>query len=173
MNQYWRPFLQICLFRGGPQDVPASHGLMGIALLIYMLLGVVLSSLEFSWIASIGRIALDTLLMALVVWSLLAWRNHRGRFVQTFSALLGTGAILSLIAWPIMLWLFAAGEQDGQAGAAVPAMLWLVIVFWSLGITGHIFRHALNISFPLGTLIAVLYVIMAIYLLNAIFVPPA
>ena len=46
MRALFNLFLDICLFRRGPQDVPASPLLFGLAMLVYLIVGVVLLSLE-------------------------------------------------------------------------------------------------------------------------------
>jgi hypothetical protein len=50
-----------------------------------------------------------------------------------------------------------AAEVSGQ----FPALLWLLLMIWSLTITGHILRHALSVSFGIGVLCALGYVFIS------------
>jgi hypothetical protein len=48
-------------------------------------------------------------------------------------------------------------------------MLWLLLFGWNLVVVAHIMRHALSVNFPVATGIAMLYTLVAIQIINALF----
>jgi len=81
--------------------------------------------------------------------ALLALMGYTARVVQTLSALLGSGLIISLAAMPLII-LSSLSEQLAMA----LVMLLLMLTIWSLVVTMHIFRHALSINVLLAGLLA-------------------
>lgn len=155
MLQLINRFVDICLLRRGPQDLPASGLLAGSCVAVYALLVYgaeqVLGKPEraFQWSA------LALVVMLLTVYGLLAARRVRERFSQTLSALAGCGAIYLLIYLPLSAALTSEpGQASGFAGLLFFA--WTVVFFWGFLIEGSIYRHALNLSLPAGVLISVL-----------------
>ena len=100
---------------------------------------------------------LDTALLAITAQIGLRWRGQQRRFQQTFSALTGSGALLSLVSWPFMLLLLRLPK--GDAAAALPSLLIVLLMFWSIAVIAHILRHALSSRYAVGVLLALLYAI--------------
>lgn len=168
MTQLLRLFFDICLFRRGPQDVPASAWLLRAVLVLYLALGVVLLALDGSplW-RSVAKALVDLALLTGITWGALSWKQHQARFAQTMTALLGTGVVLSVIALPVARWLFLSTANGGLDPMA--AMIWFLLLLWSLAVIGHVMRHALQGPFALGMLIAVTYLVAQITLLEWLF----
>ncbi len=171
-------FYEICLLRVGPQDLPASNFLLGLVLLVYMVLGVVLSSVNLPLSQALITVPVDTALMGLLTFFLLWVRDLPQRFRQVYTALLGTGAFFQILAFPLLVWqqdslqaFQESGMQEGQTGVFVSTFaLWLV-VFWNVVVIGHIVRHALSSIMLVGMALAVLYMFISIstnYQLNAL-----
>lgn len=156
MAELIRAFFDITLRRRGPEDLPASGFLLGLVLGCYALvsgLGVAVyarSVADFS-----AQLALDLALFFGFFVLLLALYRRTGRLLQTLTALLGTGAMLSAIALPLLLWLRT--EDPETPGAGVPALGMYLLVLWSLMVTGHILHRALEIPFVGGMVLALGY----------------
>lgn len=153
-------FFQICLFKAGPADIPASHWLLKLVCLIYFSVGVLVSHVDHAWSASLAASFSDTLLLLAVCWLLLYVRRLNGRFLQTATAMAGTGAIMGLLGLPIF-WLFRQVESQGQATSLV-LLLVLILMFWSLFITAHIFRHALEVRPGAAAVLTVAYTVVSL-----------
>ncbi len=153
-------FIQICLFKAGPADVPASHWFLKLVCVVYFLMGVMVSHIDHDWPVSFATSLTDTLLLLLVCWFLLYLRGMTGRFIQMATAMAGTGAIMGIIGWPV-LWLFRQVEPHGQLTSLV-LLLVLVLMFWSLFITAHIFRHALEVRPGMAVILTVGYTIVSL-----------
>ena len=98
-------------------------------------------------------LALDLLMTAAAPWVLLALLGLRNRYLQTLTAMFGTGALLTLLSLPCNLWRAQLGE-DAPA-AAVPNALLFGILIWSLVVNGHIYARALSRPFTAGIIIAI------------------
>lgn len=153
-------FLQICLFRAGPADVPSSYGFLKIVCLIYFAVGVLVSRVDHNWPLSLAGSFADTCLLLMVCGLLLYYRGFSSRFAQTATAMAGTGSLLGLLGLPIF-WLFRQVEPSGQLTSLV-LLLVLLLVFWSLFVTAHIFRYALDIKPGMAALVTVLYTIISL-----------
>ena len=146
-----RPFVEICLLRLGPQDLPASPFLLGIAVAAYLGLGVLVTALHYPFLTAVGISVTGALIFGLLAFVLLSVRGVSERFFQTCAAFAGTGAVLEAAALPLVA-LLEPGEPEG-AGAAAGLLLtlpWLALLIWSWVVGGHILRHALSVRLTAG-----------------------
>ena len=80
--------------------------------------------------------------------------------IPVFSAPLQS--LLGLLAMPL-LWAFRQyAEQSDTANFILFALM--LVMFWSLMVTAHIIRRALEISAPKAVALTILYVVLAIIL---------
>ncbi len=138
-------FFNLCLLRAKPQDLPASGLLPGAALGAYFLTGLMIALTEQSVGYSLLAAFADTAVLALLTHAVLLLRKRPGRLPQTLAALAGTGAVIQLIAWPLL---------------ASPVLL-IPLLIWSLTINAHILRHALEIALGLAILISLGFLLMS------------
>lgn len=147
-------FLDICLFRKGPQDVPASAALLKICLLAYGFSGLVVLMLSTPAPVALLQILLDLVLLSGLLHLALIVRRHPQRFGQTLSALTGTGALMALLALPLMSWIV---HPSSQGAAELPSALLLALMVWSIAIMAHILRQTFATSIWIGALYAIGY----------------
>lgn len=144
--------------RCGPQDLPASTALawklIWLSLLVEYLGTILLplanqTPLRFALSFSYG-LALPWLLLALV--------RKRARYLQTLSALLATGIVLSLAFLPLAMAALNAGmggdATEGNSRQSLLALLILAVMIWKIWVTGNIWRHALEWPFAAGVAVA-------------------
>jgi hypothetical protein len=151
-------FLDICLFRRGPQDVPAGMPLLKLCLLGYGLSGFLVLLLSTPPPVAILQILLDLVLLAGLLQLALLARRHTQRFTQTLSALAGTGTLMGLLALPLMGWIVRQGS-DGDI--QLPSLLLLGLMAWSIAIMAQILRHALDVPIWVGALGALGYTFLS------------
>lgn len=168
MNALLDAFWKICIFRLNPQDLPTSTALLYLSALLYALLNAVVASLNLSLGPALMSAVVDVLLITGLTWLVLWVRDLGPRFSQTVTALMGTGAIIGLVAMPLVWW----QTQVGLQGSLIPSFLMLCVLLWSLAVVGHILRHALNTPLFVGVLIAVLYMYVSINIIRVLFVAP-
>ena len=157
MKAIVRTCWEICLLKRGPQVFPRSPALLAVMLCIYVLMDMVQSLAQKTHGPSmLLQAALDTALFAVFCVLVLSARGLRGRFNQTFVALLGTSILIMMVQTPFIL-------VSVHSGTAVPAYVasWAVVLLmaWGVIVIGHILRHAVNMPFMAGILVACLYVI--------------
>lgn len=165
-------FVSICLLRMRPQDLPAAPVLMVFAALLYMGTGMIIAVQHMSTAGAIGLVVMDTVLLGFMLFLLLWIQQKTERFQQTFTALLGTGALLELIAAPLLMW-----QQQGidvstetlTTGAIIASLLLWVWLFWSLVVIGHIIRNAIETILPIGVLLGVLYMFVTFSVTRSLF----
>lgn len=167
MNQTYAVFFDICLWRRGPRDLPASKRLEIITLLAYLVTGMLLP-LQFEAARyALPRTLIEAAMSAGFLYLLLALRGYPSRFTQSFTALLGCGTFFNLAALPFVH-VFANPEQ--LKSLLAPAFLfWLLLIGWSTAVFGHVLRQAMNIHIGWGVALAVLYTALAMLVLQLLF----
>jgi hypothetical protein len=165
MPRLFRIFLDICLLRAGPQDLPYSGWLPGVAVPGYVLVSWLLSVPVYPAAVAFLIALVDLTLLLLFVFSLLSLVGKTARINQTITALTGTGTLLGLVALPLVQIL--AREPVAEQLAIPASILWLVLFGWSLLVVAHIMRHAMSVSLPVAIGVTVVYVLVAIQIVGA------
>ena len=167
LNTLLRPFLAICLFRMGPQDLPASTVLLGIALAAHALAGMVATGFSLDFPQALAAGVMGTALLSVLTASLLVVVGLRARTVQTLTALAGADAIITFVTAPVLLYAHGAeGRPTPLAGVLVLASL-----VWTISVFGHVLRNALATHMAVGVAIAVVFTMIGLGLFNQLFVP--
>lgn len=162
-----RAWFDICLLRAAPQDLPASSLLLALSLGCYALISVLVSLGSYGLAGAVQLALLDLGLLAVFVLSLLYLQDKTARINQTLAALAGTGSLLGVFALPLVWWL----QPDQQPGQ-VPVLLtffWMLLLVWNLLVMAHIMRHALSSTFPVGLGVSLLYVLVSMQVIAALF----
>ncbi|HHA18146.1 MAG: hypothetical protein DRQ39_08295 [Gammaproteobacteria bacterium] len=153
-------FVEICLFKAGPEDVPVSHWLLKITLLMYFIVGVVISRIDSAWDASLFTSLTDILVMIVVTGLLLQFRGFKARFQQTVTAMAGAGSCLGIVGIPVVLLFNQVSEQERLSSFAM--LLMIALMFWSLMVTAHIFRRSLDIKPGAAAVLTIGYTIVSL-----------
>ncbi|MDT8405780.1 MAG: hypothetical protein RQ715_00870 [Methylococcales bacterium] len=141
----------ICRLRKGPEAMPYSLTVLSQCLIAYIALSFAVAYITDGLSSAGLQAGLEILLLAGFTYAVLMLYRKPLRFRQTFSALLGADALVSLAAVPAL-----ASLSIGRA--SLPAfILLLMLTFWHWLITSHIFSRALDESFFFGMGIALLY----------------
>jgi len=163
MNNILR-YIDLCRLKAGPADMPASAMLLKATLLAYLFLGMVISHVDNDWHVSIISSLADTLFMIVAIGLVLHFKGLSARYQQTLIALAGAGIILDLIGLPLIFWLNQIDELE--QGSSVALLLMIALMFWSLMVTAHIFRQALDIKSGSAAMITILYTAMSLVVLG-------
>lgn len=151
----------ILLLRNGPQDLPAGPGPLTLAMTLYVLATALSLSLGEGRENPMLTLALAVFLPLILVRIVLGLRGRPARWGQTVSALFGTSGLLSIVSLPMAA---AAGTEPD----ALLTIVSLVVFFWSFAVDGHIWRHALGVSFAAGLAVAVILFALSIYIITSI-----
>ncbi len=156
MRALFKLFLDICLLRKGPQDIPAAAVLLRLTLACYGLTALLGLPAMLGFGVALALLAIDMALQAGLTYGALYLRGSIGRFQQTLTALYGCGALLQILFAPVQLWLDR--EIAGQGSPALPQLVWLGLFAWSIAVMSHILRHALSIPLWGGVLCSSAYI---------------
>jgi len=160
MIELFRAFLKIAILKMGPEDLPASRFLLGLVTAIYLVSGAASVALYTNDAGeAVLQLAVDLGLTVAFFGAIVVLYGKRPRLLQTMTALLGTGALLSIAALPFTAWMRLL-EITGHAGVGVPALGIYFVVLWSISVTGHIVHRALGIPFLGGLIIGVTYFVL-------------
>lgn len=152
--------IDICLFRSGPDSLPANNQLMQLLLLIYFIVSVSVNQIDMSFRISLWIGLTDVIVLTTLLYGLLRLNHFLPRYQQSLMALAGTGSLLGLLAMPL-LWAFHQyAEQSDTANFILFALM--LVMLWSLMVTAHIIRRSIETSAPKAVALTVLYVVMAI-----------
>jgi hypothetical protein len=163
-------FVDLCLLRRGPQDLPVSRVLLLLVLLLDLAAGVLLG--RTVWGATgpaIGATLLDVGVLLLLLHVALRVRDVLPRFTQSAAALLGVSTLFTLVAMPLQSLLDVSEAADPEAGMA---LLYLLYVAWVQVVYGHILRHALNVQLSAGIAIALAYTLTSAIVVELFFPLP-
>jgi len=162
----FRAFFNICLLKSKPQDLPSSYDLLLVCLFLYAFINALLASTTTTPGNAILSGVFETFLVAIITLVILKLNHHPERWIQTLTALAGTGSILGILALPLFTGALLLNTGDFLHGMLV--ILYLVLIIWSLAIMGHILRHALNTTIGVGVAFAVFYVLIISILIGAL-----
>jgi hypothetical protein len=168
MSEILKLFYQILLFKKGPQDVPFSPALTLFTLSGYVSASFLLLFMSSHWLSALLQTAVEIVIMMIFTSITLFWVGKGERYQQTFCALLGTDALITLFAIPATVPLLIPSGDMAFFGF----LLVVLLMLWHWAVIGHIFRHALDESFSFGLGIAFLY-ILAAYLIIGVLFPEA
>ncbi|HFD91658.1 MAG TPA: hypothetical protein ENJ22_00030 [Gammaproteobacteria bacterium] len=171
MKLIFSKFFDICLLRAGPQDLPSSTLLLGLALLLYFVIGVLLTVISVSLVEAVVLVVADIALLGGLVYVLLWANNLLDRLIRVWTALLGSGAFFETLALPLLAWqqqIMDNAQSEvislNETGVVVSSLLLWLVLFWNLIVIGHILRHALSTLLPIGIALSVAYMFISITL---------
>lgn len=157
-------YIDLCRLKASPADMPTSDKLLKMTLLAYFIIGIAISRIDSAWSASVLTSFTDTLFMIIVIKLVLYVKGLQTRYQQTLIALAGSGIILNLIGFPLMIWL---NQTDKLEQGTSLAMLFIIaLMFWSLMVIAHIFRQALDIKAGTAAMLTVTYTALSLLVLG-------
>jgi len=164
-------FVELCLLRRAPQDLPASQSLFGLLVVVNLILGLLAGlTVDGGFGRSLLQSVADVVLTLGVFYAGFKLIGREARFAQTATALLGSGAVLGVLGL-LPLTMLSGGEES--AGSAIAGLLFLGLLIWNLVVMGHILRHALEMTLGQAMVIAVGFYLFAYTLLGGLFATPA
>lgn len=159
-----RLFLDISLFKKGPQDVPASTALLLLTVLGNLAIGIGLAAMDGDLGEAAAQALVGSALLAGFLSAALYLASKTMRCVKTCTAAFGCDTLISVLAIPLLLW----GQSTPEAMAPVAPLL-MVLMLWQMAVIGHILRHALSIPFVAGLGLALAYTVISYGIIIGLF----
>lgn len=160
INVFWN----ICRLKAGPQDLTITRNI----LISTVLIGIIVDSKanavflpELSGIEVINAVAIYNVFLLIGAYFLLKLIGKEQRGMQTITALAGSGLLISLVLLPGLLFLDASEKPFISFSYFI-----LFDNVWRIIVSAHIFRYALSISFMMGMIISVSYLLFGLQVAN-------
>jgi hypothetical protein len=152
-------FIDIALWRKGPQDLPASRALLWLIASVYALISVVellVLGKEFS--SALVLVVIDMALTVLWLWGLLTLFSKSARLLQIATAVFGIETLLAIVVIAARLLTMGTMPELPTAMDLLNLSLYLVLVgrMLALAIDGSLFTGV-----PLALAIAVSTAVIA------------
>jgi hypothetical protein len=159
VQQFLKVFLDIVLWRRGPQDLPSSGLLVAITLVAYELVNLVqIALVDVSVSELLLYLVVDPLLLMSGLWLVMTLFSRKERWSQTVSAVLGCSALMGLVVSVPMVLLVGPRMASNPPAAVQLLALGLVIAF--ILVVGRIIQLATESNLLTGSAIATTYVVI-------------
>lgn len=155
------------LLKSAPQDLPCSARLMVRVIFLYLISGIVIvgGAVEFSQV--IGRMLLNVGIILSFSYVLLSALKLTARFIQTITALIGTGIVFNLLSWPVLN--ISGMEQASGLSLQIFSLVVLMLISWEILVIAHIYRHALNTKMTQAVLLSMALFFVSLTLSQLVF----
>jgi len=162
-----RTLFEIVLLRKGPDSIPRSAVLFIMIVVLWFFSSLVVLALIEQFDESDFLLGLFTALVGILCYAaVVVISGHASRVLQTVSAVLGCGALISL-AFVAEFVLFT--PFLGQSISGIVAQL---ILLWSVPVEGHIIARAIDRHWYVGILIAISVFVLQFVIYNVVSVSP-
>ncbi len=163
MRGWLRVFWGILCWRRGPRDLPASHAVLALAALAYLLTSWAQAALVYG-AADAPSLAVGDLALTGAVSSVCLLPGRRWtRVPQTLSAVLGAEALLSL---PMIILLLIHPVGAAQGTSAILSLVSLLGLVWSALVMAKIISDAMDKPLVLAMGITLIYFSLSYLLLD-------
>lgn len=160
-------FLDICLFRKGPQDIPLSGFLLVLTLMFTLSTSILLSWVEVEFFQAILQSLCATSLLVGFFFGMLRMAGKMTRFPQSLIAALAADGMITALAIPLVLVSVALPEWQ-----ATVSLLLLAMMLWELAVLGHIIQQAMDFPrYGPGFALAFVYTVLSMRIMMGLFPP--
>lgn len=156
----------LMLLREGPQELPADAVVtyVGVALYIAVNMAFLSGPAALAFAGVLESVA-AVIILGVFAHLMLRLRHWPERFNQTFSALLLTGAVSTLITAGPVLKLMPYLTNEKPPPLLLVLALFAVLI-WRLAVMAHIFRHALEVGIGRAIGVVILFDLVRFLLLR-------
>ena len=162
-----RIFVDLCLIKKGPQDVPDSSVLLKAVFFIYFLSGTLLLSSSVALSEAVAQSFIETLLLGFFVYLLLTFFAVKNRFNQSVTAIYGSGALITTLSVPFVFLMGSMTNSEGSTGAV--GLIVFLIVCWSFVVLANIIRETIQKSLGICLLLTFCYLYLSYQVIQLIY----
>lgn len=149
-------YILMCLLLSSPERLPYNVYCVALSAFSYFLIGLLLVDEQRSYSLVCAQILLELGMLGLIAYWGLRWKKSLGRFLQTFSALLGVNMIITAVTIPV----YRTVTQNGTDVDNLLIYVTLIILIWNLAVLSLIFKRAFTISTHLSAMISFNYFVL-------------
>ena len=175
-NQIAATALRILLFRAGPQDFPYSETLSRAIVPLTALVWFLQYRLTLPLVQALVQAMASLAVLASFSYVVLQKRGLLNRLRQTLDSLFLTDAALTVVLLPPLSVLaphmlrIADNPELAKTEPlpALPALAVIALSLWNFLVSAHIYRHALNTGFGMGSLAALMAAVVTVSVASAV-----
>ncbi len=145
-----KQYLLMCILLSSPARLPNNLNLLVLTLGSYFLIGFSLVDEHRGYFAVFAQILLELLMLGLIAYFGLRWKNILSRFQQTFSALAGINLVISAVSIPV----YRVARNVQADSDTLVIYVTLMTLLWNLAVLSLVFKRALEISTHFSAMIA-------------------
>ena len=161
MITLFKTFIEIILFRRGPESIPHSSALFVIVAAIWLLVGVIGIAASNSYSGSALLVDLVLTITAFTLYALVINAFGKSeRIIRALTAILGCGAVFGAALFSSR-WLLSTWFDENQIITFAQ-----LILLWSILVEGHIIAGAIERPRVIGFLIALAVFIAQLQLIT-------
>lgn len=154
--QSLKHYVYMCLLLSSPERLPYNPNCIVLTLASYFLIGSFLVDEQRSYAVVCAQILLELGMLAAIAYVGLRWKKKLSRLLQTFSALTGVNAVITVATIPV----YHAVSDFQDDGDSLVIYATLAILVWNLAVLSLIFKRALEISTHLSAMISFNYFVL-------------
>lgn len=144
-------FWRICIFRAGPDAIPANGTLTTVIVIINALVNIgvqlLLGGDEETLLRAVTATVVSLAGTAGLIWFVMMLMSLTHRFAQTITAVIAVDILLTLVAAVLF-------SLIGDLTNAVSVFVTALLVSWTLAVYGFIFHRALDMHIGFGVAMA-------------------
>ena len=149
-------YLFMCFLLSSPDRLPYNPFPVILTGLSYFAIGLLLVDAQRSYLLVCAQILLEQGMLGLIAYVGLLWKQSLQRFLQTFSALLGTNVIITAATIPAYRLVVDNGSTDNN----MLLYITVVILVWNLAVLSLIFKRAFEVSTHISAMISFAYFVI-------------
>lgn len=139
-----KTYVRICFFIDSPSSLAVRLNCIPLSLLAYYIAGIFWLGDRQGAAIVFAQITIEVGILYAFSYLILKLRNKPERFLQTFSALIGSSLIISLVSMPVLTMLPEVNEGSQISGFTLQVNL--MLLFWNLAVISLIFKRAFEVS---------------------------
>jgi drug/metabolite transporter (DMT)-like permease len=167
MHPLLQVFIDIAVRKRGPDQLPASGFLLGVAVAAFALtdlIGYALSELPPQQIVTLAL--LGPMFLGAFAVLVLRIHQHQSRILKTLCALFGVGAMFNL--GQLILAIVALTWPESEQVDVAIALAWLALLVVNVSSFGYIFQRAVDRDLVSGAVLSLIYFVTYFSIANAV-----
>jgi len=150
----FRDYIQMCWFKGYPEDLPTNRKFLWTNLGVYMLLGLFIQANITDPIEAFIQIFVEIFITLSFLGILLIKEGSMFHFERFVTAVLVCENFVYLLALPLAFWfIFSKGTVD----SIYPIYMGGVLILWSIAIISYLFKGLFDFSWINSYLLSIAY----------------
>ena len=149
-------YILMCLLLSSPERLPYNPYCILLTILSYFMIGLLVQDEQRNYLMVCAQIILELIMLSLIAYAGLRWKQSLPRFQQTLSALIGINMVITTVSIPVNQ--AVSGHEDNVSNLLIYATLATLV--WNLSVLSLIFKRAFEISTHLSAMISFNYFVV-------------